>query len=83
MQLADALGYARVSTAGQDLKVQRRRLRDEAKVVRVFDDVISGKSFLITHYPQPLLLFQIPANRHCRYGTDLLEATVAPSAGQE
>jgi DNA invertase Pin-like site-specific DNA recombinase len=43
--LADALGYARVSTAGQDLEVQRRRLRDEAKAVRVFEDVISGRSF--------------------------------------
>ena len=45
MRLADALGYTRVSTAGQDLEVQRRRLRDEAKAVRVFEDVISGKSF--------------------------------------
>jgi DNA invertase Pin-like site-specific DNA recombinase len=43
--LADALGYARVSTTGQDLEVQRRRLRDEAKAVRVFEDVISGNSF--------------------------------------
>ncbi len=43
--MADALGYARVSTAGQDLEVQRRRLRDEAKAVRVFEDVISGRSF--------------------------------------
>jgi len=43
--LADTLGYARVSTAGQDLEAQRRRLRDEGKVVRVFEDVISGKSF--------------------------------------
>ena len=45
MRLADALGYARVSTAGQGLEVQRRRLRDEAKAVRVFEDVISGKGF--------------------------------------
>jgi len=45
MRLADALGYARVSTAGQELEGQRRRLRDEAKVVRVFEDVISGKGF--------------------------------------
>jgi len=43
--LADALGYARVSTAGEDLEVQRRRLRDEGKAVRVFEDVISGKHF--------------------------------------
>jgi DNA invertase Pin-like site-specific DNA recombinase len=45
VRLADALGYARVSTAGQDLEVQRRRLRDEAKAVRIFEDVISGRSF--------------------------------------
>ena len=44
-RLVDALGYARVSTAGQDLEVQRRRLRDEGKAVRVFEDVISGKRF--------------------------------------
>lgn len=43
--MADALGYARVSTTDQDLEVQRRRLREEAKVVRVFEDVISGSSF--------------------------------------
>ena len=43
--MVDALGYARVSTAGQDLEVQRRRLRDEGKAVRVFEDVISGKRF--------------------------------------
>ena len=45
VRLAGALGYARVSTSGQDLEVQRRRLRDEAKVIRVFEDVISGRSF--------------------------------------
>jgi DNA invertase Pin-like site-specific DNA recombinase len=41
--MPDMLGYARVSTHGQDLEVQRRRLRDEARVVRLFEDVISGK----------------------------------------
>ena len=39
------LGYARVSTPGQELEAQRRRLRDEAGAARVFDDVVSGKSF--------------------------------------
>ncbi len=43
--MPDVLGYARVSTSDQDLGVQRRRLRDEAGAIRVFDDVISGKSF--------------------------------------
>lgn len=43
--MPDVLGYARVSTSDQDLEVQRRRLRDEAGAIRVFDDVISGKSF--------------------------------------
>jgi DNA invertase Pin-like site-specific DNA recombinase len=41
----DVLGYARVSTAEQDLEVQCRRLRDEAGAIRVFEDVASGKSF--------------------------------------
>ena len=43
--MPDVIGYARVSTAEQDLEVQRRRLRDEAGAIRVFDDVASGKSF--------------------------------------
>lgn len=43
--VGSTLGYARVSTAEQDLEVQRRRLRDEANATRVFEDVISGKSF--------------------------------------
>ena len=43
--MPDALGYARVSTAGQDLEAQRRRLRAEGGVLRVFEDVASGRSF--------------------------------------
>ena len=43
--MPDIIGYARVSTAEQDLEVQRRRLRDEAGAIRVFEDVASGKSF--------------------------------------
>ena len=39
------LGYARVSTADQDLEGQRRRLREQAGVVRVFEDIISGRTF--------------------------------------
>ena len=39
------LGYARVSTPGQELEVQRRRLRDEASATRVFDDTVSGSRF--------------------------------------
>lgn len=35
----------RVSTAEQDLEVQRWRLRDEAKAIRIFEDVVSGKTF--------------------------------------
>ncbi|MBV8264696.1 MAG: recombinase family protein [Candidatus Eremiobacteraeota bacterium] len=38
------LGYASVSTADQDLEGQRRRLRD-TRVGRVFEDVISGRTF--------------------------------------
>jgi hypothetical protein len=38
------LGYARVSTADQDLEGQRRRLH-EAGVLREFEDVISGTTF--------------------------------------
>ncbi|WP_119166768.1 recombinase family protein [Algihabitans albus] len=38
------LGYARVSTADQDLGGQVARLKD-AGAIRVFDDVVSGKQF--------------------------------------
>jgi len=40
----DILGYARVSTADQDLSGQITRLKD-AGALRVFEDVISGKQF--------------------------------------
>jgi len=40
----DILGYARVSTADQDLSGQVARLTD-AGAIRVFEDVISGKQF--------------------------------------
>lgn len=43
--MPDVLGYARVSTAEQDLEVQRRRLRDEAGAIKIFEDVVSGKTF--------------------------------------
>jgi DNA invertase Pin-like site-specific DNA recombinase len=42
--MAHILGYARVSTADQDLTGQQRRL-DAAGAFRVFADVISGKTF--------------------------------------
>lgn len=38
------LGYARVSTTGQDLEAQRQRLRD-AGASRIFEDVVSGRRF--------------------------------------
>ena len=40
----DVLGYARVSTADQDLSGQVERLRQEDAVC-VFEDVVSGKTF--------------------------------------
>jgi DNA invertase Pin-like site-specific DNA recombinase len=43
--MPDVLGYARVSTPAQDLDGQRRRLREEAGAIRVFDDVVSGRTF--------------------------------------
>lgn len=43
--MSDMVGYARVSTTDQDLDAQRRRLALECNVVRVFDDIISGKRF--------------------------------------
>lgn len=43
--MPDVIGYARVSTKDQDLEVQRRRLREEAGAIKIFEDVISGKSF--------------------------------------
>ena len=43
--MPDILGYARVSTEGQDLEGQRQRLR-EAGALKIFEDVISGKIFI-------------------------------------
>ena len=43
--MPDVLGYARVSTAGQDLEAQRQRLRAEGGTLRVFEDIASGRSF--------------------------------------
>ncbi|MGU3422951.1 recombinase family protein [Methylobacterium sp. D54C] len=43
--MPDVLGYARASTSDQDLEGQRRRLIQEAGAIRVFDDIVSGKSF--------------------------------------
>ena len=40
----DILGYARVSTADQDLSGQKDRLLQHS-AIRVFEDVISGKAF--------------------------------------
>lgn len=40
----DILGYARVSTADQDLSGQRDRLLTHG-AIRVFEDVVSGKTF--------------------------------------
>ena len=40
----DILGYARVSTADQDVAAQEDRLR-QAGAIRVFNDVISGRQF--------------------------------------
>jgi len=42
--MPDVLGYARVSTSDQNLQGQRRRLTEEAGAIRVFDDIVSGKS---------------------------------------
>jgi DNA invertase Pin-like site-specific DNA recombinase len=42
--MADILGYARVSTTDQDLDGQRHRLTN-AGAIRIFDDVISGRTF--------------------------------------
>ena len=43
--MPDVLGYAQASTVGQDLEVQRRRLRTEGGAPRIFEDVASGRSF--------------------------------------
>ena len=40
----DIIGYARVSTSDQDLTAQQDRLAQEG-AVRIFEDVISGKTF--------------------------------------
>ena len=44
LRMTELLGYARVSTSGQELDAQRTRLV-AAGVSRVFDDVISGRQF--------------------------------------
>ena len=44
--MSDVLGYARVSTADQELEVQRHRLRNEGAAVRIFEDVASGRNFV-------------------------------------
>ena len=41
---SDNLGYARVSTADQNLAAQRNRLL-EAGAIRIFTDVVPGKRF--------------------------------------
>ena len=43
-RIGDILGYARVSTADQDLSGQKDRLI-QRDAVRLFEDVISGKTF--------------------------------------
>ncbi len=40
----DILGYARVSTAEQDVAGQKDRV-EKAGAIRIFQDVISGKQF--------------------------------------
>jgi hypothetical protein len=42
--MGDILGYARVSTTDQDLDGQRHRLR-AAGAIRIFDDIVSGRTF--------------------------------------
>lgn len=42
--MGDLLGYARVSTADQDLEAQRQRLIT-ANTLRIFEDVMSGRTF--------------------------------------
>ena len=42
--MTNILGYARVSTQGQDLDSQKNRL-EEAGAIKIFEDVISGKIF--------------------------------------
>ncbi len=44
IEVPDILGYARVSTADQELEPQKSRLK-EAGATRIFDDVISGRTF--------------------------------------
>ena len=42
--MPDILGYARVSTAEQELEPQKRRLKASG-AIRIFEDVISGRKF--------------------------------------
>lgn len=68
--MGDLLGYARVSTASQDLESQRQRLK-AANVLRIFEDVVSGRI-----YDRPglaeLLAFARPGDLVCVVRLDRL-----------
>jgi DNA invertase Pin-like site-specific DNA recombinase len=69
--MPDVLGYARVSTADQDLEVQRRRLQNEAGAIRVFEDIASGKHFIRPGLNE-LLQFSRPGDVICVVRLDRL-----------
>lgn len=68
--MADILGYARVSTAGQDLEAQRQRLQ-AANVLRIFEDIISGRTFVRPGLSS-LLEFARPGDAVCVVRLDRL-----------
>ncbi len=74
--MADVLGYARVSTAGQDLEGLRQRL-EAARALRIFQDVVSGRNFDRPGL-RSLLEFARPGDTICvvrldRLGRSLIE----------
>lgn len=69
--MPDVLGYARVSTAGQDLEGQKSRLTQEAGAIRVFEDIVSGKTFDRPGLAE-LIAFARPGDTVCAVRLDRL-----------
>ena len=63
LRTGDILGYARVSTADQDLSGQKDRLIQNG-AVRVFEDVIGSIPTKVQKVPQELAAFRLYQHAH-------------------
>jgi hypothetical protein len=76
IRMPDVLGYARISTAAQDLEVQHRRLREEARAIRIFDDIerrrgygnLAGRPRVSPFRPAPFCLERAHAGKRILLG---------------